>query len=58
MELGSVLILKLLLASALWTFGWTMRFIYTGADPNFKNMIFLLWPWILMILYVFIFWWG
>jgi hypothetical protein len=55
MELGSVLILKLLLASALWTFVWLMRFAYTGAEPNRKNMLIVFWPWVLMIVYFFLF---
>jgi hypothetical protein len=58
MELGSILMLKLLLASFVWTIGWTMRFTYTGAEPTRKNLTIALCPWILIFLYFFLFWWG
>jgi hypothetical protein len=58
MELGSVLILKLMLASSIWTIGWVFRFAYTGAEPNRKNLLIAFGPWILMLVYFFLFWWG
>lgn len=54
----SVIILKVLLASAIWSVAWLTRFTYTGAIPNTKNMLIVLGPWILITIYFFLFWWG
>jgi hypothetical protein len=58
MELATVLMVKLLAASCGWSIGWTLRFAYTGAEPSRKNMAIVLCPWILILVYFFLFWWG
>jgi hypothetical protein len=58
MELGSILLAKFFVLSAVWTFGWLFRFVHIGAEPTNKNMAILFCPWILTILYILLFWWG
>lgn len=53
-----VLIIKYLIVGIMWTVGWTFRFAYTNADVNPKNLGIVLAPWIIVLLYFLLFWWG
>ncbi len=58
MEFASVIFLKVILASAIWTLFWLMRFTVNNAEPNGRRLAIVFAPWIVMFLYVFLFWWG
>lgn len=52
-----VLVIKGVLLSLMWTFGWCLRFIKTNAEPTVKNLCIMSAPWILAFLYILFFWW-
>ena len=53
-----VLTIKFLLLSIVWTLGWLVRFIHTNQDTTPKAMGVLFAPWLLMVTYITLFWWG
>jgi hypothetical protein len=53
-----VLMIKYLIVSTVWTVGWVFRLTYTDADVNPKNLGIVLAPWIIVLSYLLLFWWG
>ena len=53
-----VIFVKVFIISLIWTCGWILRFTHTGAHPSYKNLLIVLGPWGLTILYFLLFWWG
>lgn len=54
----SVILIKYLLLSLMWTFGVLLYFVYKSIDPTTKRMLFCFAPWIPLFLYFMFFWWG
>ncbi len=53
-----ILIVKIILMSFVWTIGWTWRFAIKNTEVNVKSIGVAYAPWILMLLYFLLFWWG
>lgn len=53
-----VIIVKFFIVSVIWTGCWLARFTYLGAEPSRKNLLIVFAPWIILVLYFLIFWWG
>ena len=58
MGIVGVLIVKIVIASFIWSLAWCYRFGNTGADVNSKTLGIVFLPWIMMFLYIMLFWWG
>ena len=55
--MSDVLLIKIIVAAAAWTFGWIGYFSTTGSDPHIKNIAIVFAPWIIMFVYFMFFWW-
>ena len=53
-----VIFVKFFIVSLIWSCSWLLRFTHTGAEPSPKNLLIILGPWIAIVLYFLIFWWG
>ena len=53
-----VIFVKIFVVSLIWTCGWMLRFAHIGADHSSKNLLIVFAPWIAIMLYFLIFWWG
>jgi hypothetical protein len=53
-----VLIVKATILGIMWTIGWLTWFAHTYADVNPKNLGIAFAPWIMVVLYFLLFWWG
>lgn len=58
MGIVGVLIVKIVIASFIWSFGWCYRFDTKNVDVNPKTLGIVFLPWIMMFLYIMLFWWG
>jgi hypothetical protein len=58
MGFAGVLIVKIVIASFIWSFCWAYRFGTKNVDVNPKTLGIVFLPWIMMFLYIMLFWWG
>ena len=56
--MSEIIFLKSILVSFIWTIGWIIRFTIKYAEPTFKNISILAFPWVCIFVYIIFFWWG
>ena len=54
----SLLVLKYVLVSVVWFFGWIAYFLNRNLDPTGKRMAIVFAPIIVPFVYFFLFYWG